>query len=39
MIQERVVVVISSDLAHTHQASGPNGYSPSAEPFDAACGK
>jgi len=35
---ENVAVVISSDLAHTHQASGPYGYSPAAEPFDQACG-
>jgi len=35
----RVAVVVSSDLAHTHLASGPYGYSPTAEPFDAACGR
>ena len=29
----------SSDLAHTHLASGPYGYSDAAEPFDKACGK
>ena len=27
-------VLISSDLAHTHLASGPYGYCPCAEPFD-----
>eukprot|EP00667_Euglena_gracilis_P014565 EG_transcript_15095 len=36
---QRVAVVISGDLAHTHLASGPYGYSPSAAPFDAACGR
>ena len=35
---ERVVVVVSADLAHTHLASGPYGYSKDAEPFDEACG-
>eukprot|EP00668_Euglena_longa_P002837 GGOE01003318.1.p1 GENE.GGOE01003318.1~~GGOE01003318.1.p1 ORF type:complete len:370 (-),score=68.55 GGOE01003318.1:35-1144(-) len=35
---QRVAVVISGDLAHTHLASGPYGYSPAAAPFDAACG-
>eukprot|EP00045_Choanoeca_perplexa_P002723 m.26161 g.26161 ORF g.26161 m.26161 type:complete len:321 (+) comp11666_c0_seq1:27-989(+) len=35
----RVVVLVSSDLAHTHLASGPYGYSPTAEPFDKAIGK
>ena len=36
---ERVAVVMSSDLAHTHLASGPYGYSPEAEPFDVLCGR
>jgi aromatic ring-opening dioxygenase LigB subunit len=35
----RIVVIISADLAHTHLASGPYGYSPDAEPFDKACGR
>ncbi|KAH3760898.1 hypothetical protein Pelo_7300 [Pelomyxa schiedti] len=35
----RVVVIISGDLAHTHDATGPYGYSPTAEPFDEACGQ
>ena len=35
----RVVLVASSDLAHTHLASGPYGYSPAAAPFDAAVGQ
>lgn len=30
----RVIVVISADLAHTHSASGPYGYSNTSEPFD-----
>lgn len=34
----RVVVLISGDLAHTHLASGPYGYSAAASPFDAAMG-
>ena len=33
-LQERVVVIISADLAHTHLASGPYGYSSDAAPFD-----
>jgi aromatic ring-opening dioxygenase LigB subunit len=36
---ERVLVVVSSDLAHTHLASGPYGFSPAAEPFDEAVGR
>ncbi|XP_077988566.1 protein TTE1956-like [Glandiceps talaboti] len=36
---KRVAVVISADLAHTHDKDGPYGYSPTAEPFDQACGK
>ena len=35
---QRVAVLVSSDLAHTHLASGPYGYSASAEPFDEAIG-
>ena len=31
---ERIAVVISADLAHTHKASGPYGYSNASEPFD-----
>jgi len=38
-IPQRVMVVVSSDLAHTHLACGPYGYSPTAEPFDRACGR
>ncbi|XP_005112956.1 protein TTE1956 [Aplysia californica] len=37
--RKRVVVIISADLAHTHQASGPYGYSNTSEPFDLAIGK
>ncbi|CAI7992078.1 hypothetical protein GBAR_LOCUS919 [Geodia barretti] len=36
---ERVVVVISADLAHTHLSSGPYGYSNASEPFDLAVGE
>lgn len=36
---ERVVVVISADLAHTHDKDGPYGYSPAAQPFDDAVGR
>jgi len=38
-LDKRVAVVISSDLAHTHLASGPYGKSVAAEPFDLACGR
>ncbi|CAH1796075.1 unnamed protein product [Owenia fusiformis] len=38
-LPERVVVVISGDLAHTHDRDGPYGYSDAAEPFDQACGR
>jgi aromatic ring-opening dioxygenase LigB subunit len=37
--KERVVVLASADLAHTHLPSGPYGFSPAADPFDTACGK
>ena len=36
---QRVAVLISSDLAHTHLSSGPYGYSEAAEPFDLAIGQ
>ena len=35
----RVLVVMSGDLAHTHSAEGPYGYSAAAEPFDLAVGE
>jgi len=35
---ERIVMIISADLAHTHLKSGPYGYSAAAGPFDKACG-
>ena len=35
---QKVAIVISGDLAHTHSKDGPYGYSPEAEPFDLACG-
>ncbi|XP_033634982.1 protein TTE1956-like [Asterias rubens] len=37
LLRQRVVVIISADLAHTHDKNGPYGFSPSAEPFDQAC--
>ncbi|KAK3098992.1 hypothetical protein FSP39_024996 [Pinctada imbricata] len=38
-IPEKVVVMISADLAHTHSADGPYGFSKAAEPFDKAVGQ
>jgi len=38
-LDARVLVVVSGDLAHTHRAAGPYGYSPAAAPFDAALGR
>ena len=34
LLKERVVVIISADLAHTHLSSGPYGYSNASQPFD-----
>eukprot|EP00977_Amphora_coffeiformis_P005867 scaffold1230_cov166-Amphora_coffeaeformis.AAC.10 len=31
---ERVAVLISADLSHTHRANGPYGYSATSQPFD-----
>mmetsp|Transcript_29088 Transcript_29088/g.70147 ORF Transcript_29088/g.70147 Transcript_29088/m.70147 type:complete len:195 (-) Transcript_29088:52-636(-) len=36
---ERIGVVISGDLAHTHQTTGPYGYSNASGLFDAAMGE
>lgn len=33
---ERIALLISSDLSHTHRADGPYGYSNASAPFDAA---
>lgn len=33
-LQQRVVVIVSGDLAHTHNPNGPYGYSNASEPFD-----
>ena len=33
-IRERIAIIVSGDLAHTHLKSGPYGYSSAAEPFD-----
>jgi len=38
-LPQRVAVVVSADLAHTSLECGPYGYSPTAKPFDEACGK
>lgn len=38
-LSQRVVVVISGDLAHTHDPNGPYGYSPDAAPFDKVMGQ
>ena len=35
---QRVVIVISADLAHKHLSSGPFGYSNQSDSFDTACG-
>jgi aromatic ring-opening dioxygenase LigB subunit len=34
----RIGILISGDLAHTHEASGPYGYSNASAPFDEAIG-
>ena len=36
---ERIAVLISGDLSHTHLANGPYGYSNTSAPFDKAIGK
>ena len=36
---DKIVLVVSADLAHTHLKSGPYGYTTAAEPFDQACGR
>ncbi|XP_063434771.1 protein TTE1956-like [Mytilus trossulus] len=38
-LPQKVVTIISADLAHTHLKSGPYGYSDAAEPFDQAIGQ
>ncbi|XP_060607670.1 protein CA_C1420-like [Ruditapes philippinarum] len=35
---QRIAVIISADLAHTHKADGPYGYSNTSQPFDNAIG-
>jgi len=37
-INLRIGVIISGDMSHTHQTSGPYGYSNASGPFDAAVG-
>eukprot|EP00457_Paulinella_chromatophora_P021189 gb/GEZN01023510.1/.p1 GENE.gb/GEZN01023510.1/~~gb/GEZN01023510.1/.p1 ORF type:complete len:184 (+),score=23.27 gb/GEZN01023510.1/:26-553(+) len=36
-LNQSVAVLISADLAHTFQASGPYGFSYAAKPFDLLC--
>ncbi len=36
-LADRVVTVISADLAHTHDSHGPYGYSNASQPFDEVC--
>jgi aromatic ring-opening dioxygenase LigB subunit len=36
---ERIALLISSDLSHTHRTDGPYGYSNVSAPFDAAVGR
>ena len=36
-LDKRIVVIISADLAHTHDKDGPCGFSTAAEPFDKVC--
>eukprot|EP00980_Cylindrotheca_fusiformis_P007658 scaffold1605_cov141-Cylindrotheca_fusiformis.AAC.21 len=36
---ERIAVVVSGDLSHTHRQTGPYGYSNASAPFDDAIGK
>ena len=38
-LPERVGVVISADLSHTHTPDGPYGYSNASDPFDTAIGR
>lgn len=38
-LEKTVAWVVSADLAHTHQASGPYGYCPCAQPYDDAVRK
>ncbi|KAL4428144.1 hypothetical protein ABPG75_002233 [Micractinium tetrahymenae] len=38
-LPQRVAVLVSGDLAHTHDPAGPYGFSKDAAPFDAAVGR
>ena len=38
-MEEKVAIVISSDLAHTHSKDGPYGFSEKAQLFDDAIEK
>lgn len=37
MATNRVAIIVSADLAHTHASFGPYGFSPAAQPFDNCC--
>lgn len=39
LASQRVLFLVSADLAHTHLSNGPYGYCPCAESFDQYCGK
>jgi aromatic ring-opening dioxygenase LigB subunit len=36
---ERIAVLVSADLSHTHRIDGPYGYSPASQQFDTAVAK
>lgn len=36
---KRIFLIISSDLAHTHEVCGPYGFDPASQPFDDAVGE
>lgn len=38
-LPQRVLWLVSADLAHTHLKTGPYGYCPCAQPYDDACSK
>ena len=36
---EKIAIIVSGDLSHTHQSNGPYGYSPASSPYDHAIGR
>ena len=36
---EKIAIIVSGDLSHTHQSSGPYGYSAASGPYDHAIGR